>query len=112
MITPLSIAVADQGNDLWAEPDAESIFGTRAPPTNPLQMILDHAMLRAAANGDADRVEQLIGAGADLEARNMPNSPHGDHSRTALHIAAWETHTQVCQVLLDLRADYILHAYT
>ena len=25
------------------------------------QMILDHAMLRAAANGDADRVEELIG---------------------------------------------------
>ena len=55
--------------------------------------------------------KSLVGAGADVEARNVPNSPHGDHNRTALHIAAWETHTQVCKVLYRLRLRH-RHTHT
>lgn len=58
----------------------------------------DAALLRAAAEGDADGVALALRAGANLEARD-------DHRRTALLLAATHDHVDVGIMLAALGAD-------
>ncbi len=62
-------------------------------PTDP-----DAALLRAAADGDADAVAVALRAGADIEARD-------EHDRTALLLAATYDHVPVAEVLVAMGAD-------
>ena len=62
-------------------------------PTDP-----DAALLRAAADGDADAVAVALRAGADIEA-------HDEHDRTALLLAATYDHLPVAKVLVAMGAD-------
>jgi len=62
-------------------------------PTDP-----DAALLRAAADGDADAVAVALRAGADIEARD-------EHDRTALLLAATYDHVPVAKVLVAMGAD-------
>lgn len=64
-----------------------------SPPTDP-----DAALLRAAEDGEADRVARALRAGADLETRD----PRG---RTALLLAATGDHVDVARLLVALGSD-------
>ena len=105
MVTPVNIAEEDEGNDFWAEPDADVMLGTRAPPQQPRELLLNLELQRAAACGDADRIETLVSAGADIHTRSFTDSQHGDFGRQPLHVAAWEGHVDACAVLLHMGAD-------
>jgi len=58
----------------------------------------DAALLRAAADGDADAVAVALRAGADIEARD-------EHDRTALLLAATYDRVPVAEVLVAMGAD-------
>ena len=58
----------------------------------------DAALLRAAAEGDADGVALALGAGANPEARDASR-------RTALLLAVTQDHVDVAKVLVALGAD-------
>jgi ankyrin repeat protein len=58
----------------------------------------DAALLRAAAQGDADAVAVALRAGADIEARD-------ERDRTALLLAATYDHVPVAEVLVAMGAD-------
>ncbi|MEO8107011.1 MAG: ankyrin repeat domain-containing protein [Actinomycetes bacterium] len=65
---------------------------------NIAQRDADQALLRAAADGDADGVAVSLRAGADIEARD-------GQRRTALLIATTEDHVEVARLLVDLGAN-------
>ncbi len=60
------------------------------------QLVLDQELQLAALNGDADRIEALLRVGANITTRRFVGNTHGEHERTPLHVAAYETKLQVC----------------
>lgn len=74
----------------------EGILRTMTTSTPPKDA--DRALLRAASEGDADRVAVALRSGADLEARD-------DRGRTALLLAATHDHVDVARVLVASGAD-------
>jgi len=61
-------------------------------------MGLDEELLEAAAGGDARKVRELLGRGANPNARDR-------FGRTPLHLAALNGHAEVAGLLLDRGAD-------
>ena len=66
---------------------------------------LDQALLDAAIAGDAERVETLIGQGADAGAANR-------YDVTALSFAADRGHVDVVRVLLEAGAEAVWNMYS
>ena len=62
------------------------------------QADLDHALVEAAAGGDAETVRQLIWQGADVSAADASG-------RTALIAAAYRNHLEVARILIGAGAD-------
>ena len=69
-------------------------------PSAPLT--LDERLLRAAVQGDTERVEQLLGIGADIHAKDKL------WGQTPLHNAAWRGETETAELLIEKGAD--IHA--
>ncbi len=58
----------------------------------------DAALLKAASDGDIARVQQLLGEGANIEAKNRDGN-------TPLNLAAWNGKTEAVRLLLEKRAN-------
>lgn len=65
---------------------------------SPAQIAQYSSLHKAAHDGDAAKIEQLVAEGANLEARD-------DSGRTALHIAAFESNGPVIEALAKAGAD-------
>jgi ankyrin repeat protein len=66
-------------------------------PLTACSVNLDENLLRAASEGKAKKVQSLLEAGADVNAKN-------DTDMTALMLAAGSGHTEIVQNLLDAGA--------
>jgi len=84
--------------DLAASEGHSEIVGQLIPVVYPDQASLNDALLQAASSGWVGLVEQLVTAGADIEA--------GDYrGRTPLLLAVWQGHYNVSVFLLDHGAN-------
>ena len=67
----------------------------KAKPANPEA---DRALLEAARDGNIEAVKQHIAAGTDVNAKD-------EDGYTPLHVAAWEGHKEIAELLIAKGAD-------
>lgn len=61
--------------------------------------MVDEAALRAVADGDVERLDERLGDGIEVGARDR------DRGYTLLHVAAGQLNLKACRMLLDAGAD-------
>ena len=91
-----SVTIAIQESQAISQPPSHRMK-TR-PPVSKEQQRLDRGLLESSANGDVQRVMDLLGDGASIHA----------HDHRALRQAAENGHAEVVRLLLDRGAD--IHA--